>query len=129
VPLHYTFATAVYCVAIFWLSANPEPPGTDLGIAGADKAAHVVLFGGLGALVAVGMRRSSRDYGRKALFFVPVLFAGGYGVIDEIHQLWVPLRSFDPWDIAADVGGAMLAAWALLRWWPPVPGTPGAHRE
>ncbi|MBP8105542.1 MAG: VanZ family protein, partial [Nitrospira sp.] len=34
-----------------------------------------------------------------------------YGLSDEIHQLFVPLRQGDPLDLVADSVGAALGAW------------------
>jgi VanZ family protein len=48
-----------------------------------------------------------------------VLVSSFYGVLDEIHQLYVPGRSFDYWDMAADATGAgvcALAFFVLRRW-------------
>ena len=125
-PIRYCLAIFIYCAFIFWLSANPKPPGSEYKFEGADKIAHTVLYGGLTAVAAIGLRRSKRRYGRNALLFVPVALAGAYGLFDEIHQLWVPLRSFDLWDLAADAGSAMIVAWLFLRWWPPVTREPEA---
>ncbi len=47
---------------------------------------------------------------------MPVIFAIAYGVSDEVHQWFVPRRSFDPWDLVADAAGAVLAGYALHRW-------------
>ncbi len=39
-----------------------------------------------------------------------------YGVTDELHQLFVPLREPDPWDVAADTVGAAVAVLGMERW-------------
>ena len=31
-----------------------------------------------------------------------------YGIIDEVHQIFIPGRAFDWWDLVADVMGALL---------------------
>lgn len=115
--LHYYLLTAAYCAAIFWISGQSEPLGPDYRLGARDKPAHAVLFGGLAAVVSVGMRRSPRGHGVRAQFFVPILFATGYGFLDEFHQYFVPQRAFDPFDIVADAAGAILAQALLFRWW------------
>jgi VanZ family protein len=49
------------------------------------------------------------------LFSLSFLFAAGYGVIDEIHQLQVPGRYASLTDIALNALGALLVLWLLNR--------------
>jgi len=36
-----------------------------------------------------------------------------YGILDEIHQYFVPGRSADVYDALADASGALLGAWTM----------------
>ncbi|MFP4501154.1 MAG: VanZ family protein [Candidatus Hydrogenedentota bacterium] len=124
--LRYYMLVAVYCAALFMLSASPNPAPGISRFPGADKAGHAVLYGGLAAAVGIGMRRSQRAYSPRTLFYVPVIFAAAYGVSDEVHQWFVPGRTLDVWDVLADAAGAVLVQYALCRWWavlPPEQGT------
>ena len=43
-----------------------------------------------------------------------------YGVTDEVHQMFVPGRSTDAYDVAADAAGAVVGlvgcwAWGIIR--------------
>lgn len=111
----YLMLTLAYCAVVWWLSSQPEPVQPPRSFPGMDKAAHAVLFGGLGAVVHLGLRRSGRYTGRGILFWAPVAFVALYGAIDEFHQSFVPPRvpSFGDW--AADVAGAvlLLGVWTL----------------
>ena len=111
----YLLLTGAYCAFLFWLSHQSEPPRPEVEIPFADKAVHFVLFGGLAALVSTGMQRSGRG-GTPAHFAVPVLFAVLYGVSDEVHQAFIPLRQPDLWDLAADTAGALAVQAALWRY-------------
>ena len=102
----YWLATALYCAGLFWLSADSTPIVPAAVFPGQDKAAHAVLYAGLAAVVSVGVRRSRQPKPPAAQFWIPLLFACFYGMTDEIHQIFVPNRVFDPWDIAADALGA-----------------------
>ena len=84
-------------------------PGRDLPppFPHADKVVHFVLYAGLGGLLEFGLRARP--------LWIPLSIAAGYGVIDEIHQLYVPGRSFDWMDIAADALGALVAIVVLRR--------------
>jgi VanZ family protein len=108
VKIHYWIATFAYCGFLYWLSSMSNPVGADIDIPGLDKTAHVVLYGGLAAIVSVGIHRNGRATPLWAQFLGPVAVVLAYGMADEFHQLFVPKRSFDPYDLLADVTGALL---------------------
>jgi VanZ family protein len=119
-PRRFWIITVAYCAGIWLLSSQPDPTPIDLpiDIPGLDKAGHLLLYGGLAAVVSLGMRRSGRAVTPWSQSFVPILFATAYGLTDEIHQLFVPLREFDLADLFADTAGAALAQAALcFRWY------------
>lgn len=115
--IRYLALTALYCAGIFWLSSKPNPPDVPLPFAGADKLMHAILYAGLTAIVSVGIRRSNRQVTFWVQAAVPLVFAAVYGLTDEIHQIFVPTRSFDPLDLAANVTGAAIMQAMLLAWW------------
>jgi len=118
VKLPYVLLTLAYCAGIFWLSSQQIVLSPELIFPGQDKLVHMILFGGLAAVVSTGLRRSGREVPPVAQFYVPVVFAAVYGLSDEIHQLFVPTRSFDLADVLADVLGAFLVQWILcFRAW------------
>ncbi len=82
-----------------------------------DKLVHFGLYGGLGAVVAIGMWWADREYSAGARVVVPTAFCFFYGLSDETHQLFVANRSFDLADVAADVAGAAVAAILLAHVW------------
>lgn len=89
---------------IFFLSAQPDLPHPesswlDLAIS---SAAHVCVFGVLGALAA-------RAWGhhRHGLLLAAIL-AMSYAVLDEFHQSFVPGRHPDALDLVWDGLGVIL---------------------
>ena len=103
----------LYCAAIFLLSSLPEAPDAVSWIP--DKVGHVVLYAGLGWLVSREMRQCSVS-APHWLVLTATLFCLGYGLTDEVHQYFVPGRSFEVGDLAADavggcIGGALYVAW------------------
>ena len=112
--MSYQIATVLYCAAIFWLSAQPAPPVPKVRFPGDDKVAHAVLYGGLAATLALGVRRN-RGASRLRLLVVPIAFVAFYGASDEIHQYFVPPRTCDALDWLADVTGALAAQVCLFR--------------
>lgn len=104
----------LYGALIFSLSSASDLPDLPSGLS--DKAAHLLLYGGLGFLLA---RAMAGGLGRAVPLWVPplvVLLSVAYGVSDEIHQLFVPSRQFDLLDLAADAIGAALGSGALWLW-------------
>jgi VanZ family protein len=78
---------------------------------------HFALFGGLAGLVALGLVRSNGPaLPRRALILWPVAFATLYGLTDEIHQLFVPQRTFDLLDLLADAAGATIFSGGFAAW-------------
>ncbi|MBX7258185.1 MAG: VanZ family protein [Candidatus Hydrogenedentes bacterium] len=114
-PLLYYILTASYCTMIFALSSSPDLGTVELPFNGADKLIHMTLYGGLAAIVSVGIRRSRKPATPWTQVFAPILFAFFYGFTDEIHQLYVPDRSFDFADMVADMAGATTIQ-AILCW-------------
>ena len=47
---------------------------------------------------------------KKSLFIAAIIFAGIYGITDEIHQYFVPGRYSSAGDVAADFFGAILGS-------------------
>jgi len=105
-----------YTAAIFLLSSIsslPMLPG-----AGGDKWAHSIAYSGLALVMlrAVVSGRWRPIAGRHAM--TAVLLTAAYGATDELHQLFVPGRTGDLRDLAADAAGALVAvviAYAIAR--------------
>jgi VanZ family protein len=103
--------------AMFWASAQSNPP---MPAALSDKLLHALAYLGLGVLTfrAVAGRMSARVTWRRAVAALAITI--GYAATDELHQIAVPGRSADVFDLIADAGGAVLAlivcrAWGIIR--------------
>lgn len=44
----------------------------------------------------------------KRAFIFSFIIVSFYGLFDEVHQLFIPGRMFDWWDLVADMVGALL---------------------
>lgn len=106
---------------LFWLSSIP---GDELPLPGfrfSDKLAHFLAYSVLGALIGWRHRLRVRLGGRRgeagnAWFPDAVGAMTGilFGLSDEVHQIFVPMRLFAWGDIAAD-GLGVLAGLRLAR--------------
>lgn len=102
---------------IFGLSSLSTLPSPPEGFSFYD--AHVAAYAGLGALTARAVAKGVRDVSWRAVV-VAILISTLYGVSDEYHQLFVPGRSFDVFDMLADligsvVGASAIGAWSIIR--------------
>jgi len=113
-PLLLWFPVAGYALLIFLLSSASDLPSLPGGMS--DKAAHALIYSGLGFLLA---RAIAGGLGRPLppwTLPIATLLAVAYGVTDEFHQLFVPGRHFDLGDLAADGAGAAAGAVAMWLW-------------
>jgi VanZ family protein len=99
-------------------SKLPPLPG------GSDKLVHAGIYAVLGARCWRGVRRTSRlPLGRAAV--VAAALSTLYGVSDELHQAYTPLRTPDVHDALADaagsLAGALVCAWRVRRRAPRTP--------
>lgn len=107
-----------YMALIFWESSLPSAP---LPGGVSDKVAHAGGYALLGALVgrAVAGGFPAPLDARRVLMSIAI--AGLYGASDEWHQSFVPGRTADVADLAADLAGAsaaVLLVWACGILWP-----------
>ncbi|HEX6040629.1 VanZ family protein [Longimicrobium sp.] len=94
---------------IFYLSSRSTLP-VEPRFPYFDKVAHFSAYAILGALLAFATDRSR----------LPMALAVGLGVLygasDEVHQVFVPGRSPDVLDWAADAAGVLTACLLYTRW-------------
>ena len=76
-----------------------------------DKAAHFLLYGLLGVLVARGWLRAEK----RPSLLIPLLFAVLVGTADEMNQRSVEGRSSEVADWIADVAGIITGCFGALR--------------
>ena len=101
---------ALYMALIFAISSITHPP--DLSTSIGDKGAHGLLYSGLGALMVRALAGGWQPFG-SGIALGAIAYSTLYGATDEIHQLFVPNRTADLRDLAADAVGAAVAV-ALL---------------
>lgn len=104
----------IWAAVILTLTSLPASEFAPVGafaFPGADKLVHFAMYGVLGALVA---RATGPTPSRKTLGAVLVGVAA-FAAADEWHQTFVPGRSPDVLDFAADLTGAT-AGYAALTY-------------
>ena len=100
--------------AIFFASAGPGPSLPP--VRNVDKVLHAGAYALLAGLWAWALARGRlRDASWRTLLAAWAI-ASAYGATDELHQLFVPGRQADVFDLAADAIGAAAAAGAVWAW-------------
>lgn len=104
------WVTVLLAFAVVSLPEAPQPAAWNI-----DKVRHAAAYALLGALTARAVAASS---GRQAPAAVGAFFlVFAVGVVTEVIQTFVPRRSADFIDLAADLtgglAGALLFLWAL----------------
>jgi VanZ family protein len=102
----------VLCVTAIFVESSiqqpPSPPGPFT-----DKDVHALMYGVLCALVVRALAGGWLAPMTLGIATLAVAITTLYGVSDEVHQRFVPSRTMDAADVAADATGAVLAAAAL----------------
>jgi VanZ family protein len=98
---------------IWVVSSLPQPFPLDR-VPFQDKGIHFVEYGILAALLAHALRATWREWRGYSVFVVAWTAATFWGLLDEIHQAYVPGRVSDSGDLLADALGGMIGALIYL---------------
>jgi VanZ family protein len=104
----------VYMMLIFHFSSESEPlPVLTAHIW--DKLLHLIEYAGLALLVFRALDGEDLSWPRSTA--LTIIIVSAYGASDELHQLFVPLRTSDLRDWMTDTlaGGIGAAACAAFR--------------
>ena len=97
---------AAAALAIFLASSIPTPVQIPMPGIG-DKFIHFGVYATSAFLLQRAMTASGSN---SKIWLITAAIVGCYGISDEIHQLFVPGRFFEIWDILADFLGATAGA-------------------
>ncbi len=103
----WLLALGIYAGAIFYFSSLPAE-GFPFITHPWDKIIH---FGEYAILGIISFKAFSQNFSFKSLstlYIICLAFGSLYGLSDELHQIFVPLRFFSVWDWFADIGGVSL---------------------
>jgi VanZ family protein len=96
-------------IVIWILSAQSILP-TPKGILGFDKLQHLAAYLALAFAIVLWFPPQSRRFPGFRMCLPAVLIASVYGIIDELHQYFVPGRDCNVWDWIADALGSVIGA-------------------
>jgi VanZ family protein len=99
----------IMCV-LFFLPGSDLPKEKWLDKIFFDKWVHIGLFA-----VLIFLVRFNLPFDHPVFNYLLLLMAFSYGLsVEFIQKYWVPNRSFDLWDVAADMTGAFAGLWYWL---------------
>ena len=105
----YQFPPIIWAAVIFSLSHIPGDNLPSWDFKFLDKLEHAGVFAVFGFLVARALvNQDAFPNWRRNFFWIAVAIGVLYGLGDEVHQLWVPGRRFDMFDVLADGIGAVI---------------------
>ncbi len=114
-PIVWAWLPAAAYMALIWALSSVSMPVLPIEeFPFRDKGIHAVEYLILGFFVTHASLRTWPTRGRIRIACVAFLITAGWGVLDEIHQAFVPGRSSDALDLAADLIGAFLGTSARL---------------
>ncbi len=102
----------LFALFIFIMSSISSPEGRD-PFPHFDKVAHFLVYGVFAWLIFRGLARTTGNRNFLLLAILTVILTVAYGISDEFHQSFVPMRDSDVRDIVADGIGAMAAVTIL----------------
>lgn len=104
----------IYAALIFGVSCFHYVPVPTIDRISLDKLYHVAEFTVFGYLLMRAWHQGKHLSGFP-LILLTIIIGAGYGVSDEVHQLFVPGRFFSYWDMAADAVGTVVGSLIYLK--------------
>ncbi|MFO0583586.1 MAG: VanZ family protein [Anaeromyxobacter sp.] len=103
-------AALAWAATIAWASHRANPvPSLPAWLLEHDKVIHAGLFGLLAFLLRLAL--AARAGTARRAWLAAWGLAVAWGVLDELHQSFIPGRDADVKDALADAAGAALGAW------------------
>ncbi len=114
----YWSPVVVYAAVIFYLSSLSHPEETLPKVLLdklSDKALHLVEYAVFAVLAYRAFRWAAGPAAARQAVLFTIVVASLYGITDEIHQAFVPLRESSWLDWVADTLGGMIGAVGAKR--------------
>ena len=104
----YAWLALAYAVLILIFSSIPDLSPPQLGFEYQDKLYHLMEYGVFSVLLFFALLNSKKDFLRKNVLFISLLIGASFGILDELHQKFIPGRQADVLDFTADFVGVAL---------------------
>ncbi len=112
--IYYWLPILIYCFLIFIQSSYPSPESIP-ALPYIDKILHFVAYAILGVLFFRAYRTQRFKENINWMIVLSILSSSLYGLIDEVHQYFVPYRDAEIIDFFADVAGSICGVYIFNR--------------
>jgi len=104
----FVWLALAYAVLILIVSSIPDLSAPQLGFRYQDKFYHFIEYGVFSVFLFLALFNSQKDFLRKRVLLISLLIGACFGILDELHQKFIPGRQADIFDFAADFLGVAL---------------------
>ena len=104
----YAWLALAYAILILIVSSIPDLSPPQLGFEYQDKLYHFIEYSIFSVLLFFALLNSSKDFLRKNVLLISLLIGASFGILDELHQKFIPGRQADVLDFTADFVGVAL---------------------
>jgi VanZ family protein len=104
----YAWLALVYAVLILIVSSIPDLKTPQLGFENQDKLYHFIEYSIFSVLLFFALLNSNKNFLRKNVLLISLLIGASFGILDELHQKFIPGRTADILDFTADFVGVAL---------------------
>ena len=104
----YLFISIVYALFVFWVSIQPITREATELFPYQDKVVHAFLYTVFAIIIAIGMVRNEKGYNSKKVIILSIIIPFVYGALMEVCQKFVPTRSFEIFDLFANLMGSVI---------------------
>ena len=104
----YAWLALAYAVLILIVSSIPNLKTPQLGFENQDKLYHFIEYSIFSVLLFFALLNSNKNFLRKNVLLISLLIGASFGIIDELHQKFIPGRTADILDFTADFVGVAL---------------------
>jgi VanZ family protein len=114
----FKYLAFLYALLIFTVSAIPGIRPPSLGFEFGDKILHFIEYSIFSALLFLAFFTSRKEFFKKNIFLLCCFIGIAYAISDELHQKFVPGRSYDIFDFVADSLGIIviqISIWFYLK--------------
>ncbi|NIM99207.1 MAG: hypothetical protein GTO24_14340 [candidate division Zixibacteria bacterium] len=114
----FKYLALIYAILIFVVSSIPSISPPSLGLVLEDKILHFTEYMIFSLLLFLAFFTSKKEFFKRSAFLLSSVIGIAYAFSDEIHQKFVPGRSCEFLDFAADCLGIVLmqiGIWLYLK--------------
>lgn len=103
---------AIWAGVILFLTSVPGGQLPKIQISHLDLVVHFVLYTVLGGLMLRALHATLTTARPGRIMIVAIASGVSFGLFDEIHQMWIPGRSYSNLDLVADTVGVCAGVFA-----------------